>query len=114
PFGFTSPCRYTAAGAEASSSTAEAGALGGGTDSAMQMTRRVGLDVLSEDHSTCPRCIVTSSWTGLAVPEASGAELADFWFRSLRLAAEHPSGAGRGGQTPSGLSRVSLSRACID
>ncbi|MGA5817950.1 amino acid adenylation domain-containing protein [Kitasatospora sp. NPDC094028] len=113
-FAFNYLGRLPAAGDEPWSAAAEADALGSGADPAMPMTHLVELEALTEDHPTGPRLVATWSWAGRAVPEETVAELADLWFRALRVTAEHARSAGSGGHTPSDLTLVSLSQAEIN
>ncbi|MFJ9887219.1 amino acid adenylation domain-containing protein [Streptomyces sp. NPDC091287] len=72
------------------------------------------INAVVQDHPEGPRLTATWTWSARLLSVADARELADTWFRALRVLAEHAERPDAGGYTPSDLALVELSQDEID
>ncbi|MEU5052620.1 amino acid adenylation domain-containing protein [Streptomyces sp. NPDC021096] len=85
-----------------------------GADPRMPLPHALSVNAMTEDHADGPRLTVTWSWPGELLAEADMRDLAEAWFRALRVLIEHTRDPEAGGHTPSDVPLVSLSQADLD
>ncbi|MEU7137626.1 amino acid adenylation domain-containing protein [Streptomyces sp. NPDC046261] len=85
-----------------------------GADPRMPLPHALSVNALTEDHADGPRLKVTWSWPRELLAEADMRDLAEAWFRALRVLIEHARDPEAGGHTPSDVPLVSLSQADLD
>ncbi|WP_308117531.1 non-ribosomal peptide synthetase [Streptomyces anatolicus] len=72
------------------------------------------INAVIQDHPDGPRLMATWTWPARLLSVADVRELADDWFRALRVLTDHAERPGAGGYTPSDLALVDLSQDEID
>ncbi|MEK8143129.1 hypothetical protein NKH18_15730 [Streptomyces sp. M10(2022)] len=80
------------------------------TGSGMPMAHSIEVNAATVDGADGPVLRATWTWADSVVSEADTRELAESWFRMLRILVEHAREPGAGGLTPSDLTLSSLSQ----
>ncbi|MEV5242009.1 amino acid adenylation domain-containing protein, partial [Streptomyces cinnamoneus] len=90
------------------------GGLGGGADAQMPLHHVLEVNSVARETATGPSLAANWSWPREVFARQDIEDLAETWFRALRVIVEHSTRPDAGGRTPSDLSLVTLQQRDVD